>query len=184
MPVVSLGSYSGAWLQEIRNFKFHGQTDLGTAMGCLLWKRLKTDDSEGRIEIAPGLQWVVAGAPSSPSRNAQRGFEPAAVIAEALSESSGLKLADSLFSRLEGPAQREAPAEKREENARLILPGPALLSGALKRTATGVILVDDVATTMASLRRMAELLMEHGAERVICAVAGRTPLESSSSTGE
>jgi predicted amidophosphoribosyltransferase len=173
--LMAIGPYEGRWRQEIRQFKFHGDIELGRAMGHVLWSRIVRRFTAEQRTVPKASDWVIIGAPSSPSRNAGRGFEPGEILAQGLSLASGISVQSGFLRRLEGLAQRDAPARNRVENAQLIQPACDQWTH-WPDWAKCVILVDDVATTMASMHRMADILYASGIETVVGAVAGRTPL--------
>lgn len=104
--------------------------------------------------------------PADVDRLRQRGFSSAAWLASGLSQSSKLPMLTDLITRMPGrPAQRTLNGTARRANAvGSFAVGPRSLKG------YSVILVDDVATTGATLRDAVRCLREAGASRVLCAV--------------
>lgn len=115
--------------------------------------------------IAPPVPHVLTWAPTTRTRRHERGFDHAEVLARAV----GRRLrrpVRSLLRRGDGPPQTGLPAAARRR-------GPAF-------TATGVaapfvLLIDDIATTGATLAAAAAALRERGATRVVALTAARTP---------
>jgi predicted amidophosphoribosyltransferase len=108
---------------------------------------------------------AVVPVPTTPARARQRGFDHATVLASAVARRIGRPLAEPL-TRLPGPPQTGRPAAQRRR-------GPALRARAVP--AGTVLLVDDVATTGATLASAAAVLVAGGAAPPLALVAARTP---------
>lgn len=114
----------------------------------------------------------VTEVPMSTAETARRGHNQAHTLAAAVALLLGLPHGENRLNRREDSAvQHELSAFERARNAKASYaarPG-ARLSGR-------VLLVDDVATTCATLNRCAALLRDCGADEVICLTAATTPL--------
>lgn len=107
---------------------------------------------DGAVAIVP--------VPAHPLRRRARGFDPAELLARALARRTGLRLASAALRRGATPSrQLGASRETRRDEARLRYEprGPA---------PPGVVLVDDVHTTGATLRACASALKDAGAVHV------------------
>lgn len=110
---------------------------------------------------------AVTWPPTTAQRRRHRGFDHAELLARALARRRGVA-ARPLLRRLDGDAQTGRGASTRRD-------GPAFAAAAAPpRT---VLLVDDVATTGATLRNAARALRAQGCERVIGATVARTLLK-------
>lgn len=110
---------------------------------------------------APGT--VVTWAPTGRTRQRQRGFDQAELLARAVARRWGVP-ARGLLRRLPGPAQSGRSAAERRA-------GPAFTAvGSVPAT---VLVIDDVATTGATLQAAAQALRAAGAARVEALVAAR-----------
>jgi predicted amidophosphoribosyltransferase len=108
---------------------------------------------------------VVTWAPTTAARRRARGFDPAEVLARPLARRLGLPAA-RLLDRRPGPPQTGLPAVERRA-------GPVFV--ARRRAPPRVLLVDDVATTGATLAAAALALRDAGADIVVAVTAARTP---------
>jgi predicted amidophosphoribosyltransferase len=111
---------------------------------------------------APGT--VVTWAPTGPARRRARGFDQAELLAVAVARRWGWSAAPMLR-RLPGPAQAGRSAAERRTH-----PGFA----ALRPVGTPVVVVDDVATTGATLTAAARALRQVGAPEVHGLVVARS----------
>ncbi|MDQ1445476.1 MAG: hypothetical protein QOI20_1940 [Acidimicrobiaceae bacterium] len=121
--------------------------------------------------LAPGRQppapIVVTWAPTSDARIRARGFDQAELLALALARRLGLP-GVPLLARLPGP-----PQTGRSRVERRHAPGFRPVSVAGERAPPAVLLVDDVATTGATLGAAARALRAGGVTEVLAVVAGR-----------
>jgi ComF family protein len=111
---------------------------------------------------------VIVPVPLSRQRLAGRGFNQALEIARPLARALHLPLdAASLVRVRETPAQSRLPWRARRANVRRVFECRADFSG------KGVIVVDDVMTSGATLDAVARVLKDHGAARVTNWIAAR-----------
>lgn len=115
----------------------------------------------------PGLWQVVTWAPTSARRIAERGYDPAELLAREVASLLGLPC-----KRLLNRSRRSLPQRGKGRAARL--QGPEFVGRPLWR-APRVLLIDDVTTTGATLRQGAAALVRAGAREVRCLAATAAP---------
>lgn len=112
---------------------------------------------------------LVTWAPASAKRRRRRGFDQAELLARAVASRAGLPVR-RLVRRAADSAQTARDREGR-------MAGPELRPyGRPLRQQPTVLVIDDVSTTGATLRAMAEILLAHGAGDVVGLVATRATL--------
>ncbi|HEX5586764.1 MAG TPA: phosphoribosyltransferase family protein, partial [Acidimicrobiia bacterium] len=115
---------------------------------------------------------TVTWAPTTPQRRRDRGFDPAELLARHVARRLSLPCS-ALVCRLPGPPQTGLAASARRVGPRF---APARDRAAARRTfGAAVLVVDDVATTGATLTASAVALRAAGARRVVALTAARTP---------
>jgi predicted amidophosphoribosyltransferase len=150
-------AYEGPAGDLVKALKFHGATRVAEAMAALI------------VANAPArlITGTLVPVPLHPARRRARSFNQAALIADAISTRTGLPLADCL--RRAGPDQRQVG---RGRSARL--GGPAGSIHATDAAPANALVVDDVATTGATLAACAAALRSGGAARVEGVAFART----------
>lgn len=143
---------------------------------------------ERRLEYAPLMALSIAGlisdklkldtdlitaVPLHPTRQRDRGFNQANVIARHLSDITGLPHSESVLRRDKPtPSQTRLKKSERRDNIR----GAFSCAGPEETESRRIILIDDVYTTGSTLNECARIMMENGAESVHCLAYARAPL--------
>lgn len=162
--LLALWRYEGAVEDVVHGLKFHRLDYLGRHLALHLAAGL-------RPELVASCGEVVVPVPLGWRRQLLRGYDQAACIARPLAAELGLPFARALSRRRATSAQSRLSREERWTN----------LAGAFRARHPravddrAVILVDDVATTGATLHAAALALKEAGATSVTAVVAARTP---------
>ena len=151
-------AYEGVARELVARVKYR------SADGAVQWLAAQMVDAATRASIVAGVD-VVTWAPTTASRRRARGFDHAELLARPLSRAFGLPVR-SLLLRLPGPPQTGLHASERRR-------GPVFAPR--RGTPATVLLVDDVATTGATLAAAAGALRAGGASRVVAVTAARTP---------
>jgi competence protein ComFC len=163
-------SYDGGARQLIHAMKFGSRRELCRWSGREMAPYLAGEAWIGDID-------AVTAVPLHPKRQAERGYNQSALVAEGLAqglEAHGIilpVLEGLLIRRVETPHQVGLSREARLENLRgaFAVTDPTVIAG---RT---LLLIDDVLTTGSTLRECAQTLTQAGARRVYTAVCGAVP---------
>lgn len=155
------GEYEGVLRSAVLGLKHRGRDELAKPLGRRLASRVAVEDWASDIDL-------VVHVPSHPLRRLRHGRSAAAgladVVAAVLDRRRGRALARTGMRRQIGRTRAQ----------RLQLPRRSFRSVASVR-GRRLLIIDDVTTTGATLRRAAEVLGGAGAEVVYCAAMARTP---------
>ncbi|MDR1439298.1 MAG: hypothetical protein LBJ10_04600 [Clostridiales bacterium] len=159
--VVCALAYEGAARASLARYKFRQRPEYGRTYAALLCEKLR------RVEAARAFD-VVTCVPLSASRERERGYNQAGIVAEYVAGYFGRAYAGRLMRR-SGAALRQSGLQRQERaaNARAAFavdPREAQKAGLAGKD---VLLVDDIATTLSTLSACAMALKEAGARRVI-----------------
>lgn len=157
-------AYEGPARDLVRALKFRGALRAADTMAAVMVAAAPA----GLLPRAPaGDPPALVPVPLHPARRRRRGYNQAAVLARALSERTGLGLADCLARA--GPRGTQVG---RPRSARLAAPPGRITARA--PPPGRALLVDDVATTGATLAACARVLRAAGAARVGAVTFART----------
>jgi len=109
---------------------------------------------------------VIVPVPISDKTKKERGYNQSMLLAKHISDLTGAKITDVLLKTRETLPQRDLDKEERERNIKGAFAAKGKVSGT-------VVLLDDVSTTCATLNEAAKVLLEAGADEVICITAAR-----------
>lgn len=154
-------AYVGAARAVVAGLKFRGAAALAATMAAQIAAR-----------APPGVleRSVLVPVPLQPSRRRSRGYNQSELIADALAVRTGLGVSDCLERRGRGATQM---GRGRAERAREIEGAVAVRP--LVPLPADCLLVDDVATTGATLAACAAALRDAGVHSVRAVVYARTP---------
>jgi ComF family protein len=155
LPVRGAGVHAGPLRAAIHRFKYGGERGLAEDLGALLALEVGRDLAQGVLIDA------VVPVPLHRSRAASRGYDQATLLASTVASRTGLPLRAALRRLRPGRAQVELDRAARAANVRGAFVGEA---SSLRRL--GVALVDDVATTGATLADAAIAARAAGARSV------------------
>ncbi len=150
----SVYRYEAGVRQVVQAFKFRGQSSLARELGVDMAACYQRGDFEAE---------VIVPVPLATSRKRSRGYNQALLLAKAVSRETGLPLTEAL--RRTGNASPQAQSASADERRRNVA-GAFEIARPSDVAGRGVLLVDDVATTGATLNACAIELLEAGAASV------------------
>ncbi len=148
---------------SVLRFKFKGATNYAGCYGKLLADCIKERLGE-RYDL---ITWV----PLSSARKKKRGYDQAFLLATAAALELGDVAVELLRKMVDSPAQSGlGAAEKRKANVSGVYEAadPDIING------KNILIIDDVATTGATLSECARVLLTAGAKKVLCAALAVT----------
>ena len=146
--------YEGEAQRLVQAFKFKDQTALAADLGRLLASQY--------LKI-PGQPEAVVPVPLTGVRRRQRGYNQALLLARELASITGLPVLEALQRRTSTRSQSQAAdADERRRNVATAFS----MKRGLSVSGLSLLLIDDVATTGATLDACARVLLESGASRV------------------
>jgi ComF family protein len=160
-------AYEGAARELVRGLKFRGAEALATPIAALIIANAPAGLLPRAAGTAAREPPALVPVPLHPARRRRRGFNQAAVLAEALGRRTGLAVADSLIRSGGAGTQVGRPRPERLAAP----PGGIRAAGPIPARA---LLVDDVATTGATLAACARALRAAGALEVRAVTFART----------
>jgi ComF family protein len=170
LPVWAPVAYAGPARDLVRALKFRGATAVADAMAAQMAanapaRLLGARDAEpARAGAVPP---ILVPVPLHPRRLRRRGYNQAGLIADALAQRVGLEVADCLARS--GSAATQVGRDRSERRS-----GPAGSVELRGPVPDRVVLVDDVATTGATLAACAVVARAAGAREVTALVFART----------
>lgn len=155
LTVIGSGVFEGPLREAIHRFKYGDERSLAHELGALVAARLAADVATGE------LLEVVCPIPLHSSRAAERGYDQALLLAEFVASACGLPLVNALRR-----IKASAPQVKLDRAARQANIHGAFVGSAGSLRGLRVALVDDVATTGATIRDAAAAARACGARSV------------------
>ena len=159
-----LGDYTFPLREMIARLKFQGRFSIARALGRLLALRLAPALNEPRPDF-------LLPVPLHTGRLRQRGYNQSIEIATQLSHVLSIPIASRYCQRVRASMpQRGLSATARQKNVQGIF---RIAPETLQNTPRHIVIVDDVVTTMATVKAIAYLLKKEGVERVDVACLAR-----------
>ncbi|HEX5038473.1 MAG TPA: ComF family protein [bacterium] len=158
--IYAAGLYEDFLLDLVVRLKYRGEERLARLLGDRMATALKD---------APSFD-VILPVPLHAARLRERGFNQAVLLARRIGKKRGTEVDPFLLKKVrETPAQATLARDERKKNVK----GAFLVADAARIAGKRVLLVDDVATTGATLNEAAKILITSGAAGVEAAVAAR-----------
>lgn len=145
--------------EMIHNLKYCGLIELSELLGEILCQKLVSIDLK---------DYIIVPVPLYRKRQNQRGFNQSALIAKYVTQKLGIEYADCLKRLRDTKPQVELKRGERQKN---VLDSFVCKSTIVERR--NILLIDDVATTGATLSECAKALKIGGAKKIIAAVVAR-----------
>ncbi|MFA5098782.1 MAG: ComF family protein [Candidatus Paceibacterota bacterium] len=165
--LASAGNYDDPVLQKIiKSFKYQGIENLAPVLGKLIIKYVKNCESK----IPQLSNYQITFIPLHKSRERQRGFNQAELIAKSIAEYFNLPLIKTIKrSKKTEPQAKMKNKEKRLKNISgcFSIPNPDSVKN------KNVILIDDVFTTGDTINEAVKILKENGVKKIIALVAAK-----------
>jgi len=157
--------FTGRARRVVLGFKFHNRRAVAGHLAGLVRRRLE------QVGVRPGIDIdVVTWAPTGDARRRERGFDQAELIARHLARQLGLPCRRLLIRE-----ESSGPQSGRSRAERLQAPG---FRARLDKPGRSVLLVDDVATTGATLGSASAALRSVGASDVLSVAVAGTPVRT------
>jgi ComF family protein len=158
VPVFAGVRYAEPTVSAIHRFKYGGSPELARELATLVVPGIDL------LGIEPGAVWVPV--PLHPLRLAERGYNQAALLARELARVAHGKL-DPLRLRRARHTEQQAKRDRNDRNPNV---AGAFIAAPRARAAAGLVLVDDVVTSGATLAACIDALHASG-ERVVGCLA-------------
>ena len=147
----------------IKAFKFDGVREVAPILANLINGLMRAFNLPPAWHEVPREQWCLTPVPLAPRRERQRDFNQSAILAELITQNTGLSHEPILQRKVNSKPQSELKNEA--DRAKNILGVYEILPGA-RVTGRAFILVDDVYTSGATLEECARILKQAGAREV------------------
>ncbi len=161
--------WAGRYREEIKkailDLKYKGRRELAKPLGQMLARKFK--------EFYPDIgSFLIIPVPLHFKKEHSRGFNQAELLAEQFSKDIGIPLETKILEKIKETKAQVETADKKSrinnlENAFLANKNLLMAYGAEHKT---IILIDDVATTGATLFHASSALTKVGATKIICLV--------------
>jgi predicted amidophosphoribosyltransferase len=155
LTVTATGAHEGPLRDAIHRLKYGSEPGLAAELGALVAARIAADLALGRELDA------IVPVPLHPTRERERGYDQTRGLAVVAAAATGLPVRAALHRLRPGPAQATLGQRERQTNVRGAFAGIAGALGGLR-----VALIDDVATTGATLLDAAAAARACGARAV------------------
>lgn len=159
LAVRSLGTFDAYYKKLVHRFKYDKKIHLGRRLAQRLGESISQEKGFAGCDM-------VIPVPLHRARQRERGFNQSEVLAEGISQATGLPLLKDVLKRKKNTKdQTYLNVQQRAENVK----GAFVVTQPERISDKKVILVDDVMTTGATLNECARMLQKAGATRVFAA---------------
>jgi len=164
--IISATNYANPLIRElIKSFKYYYVKELAEPLSQLLIKTLKTFNFS-----ASGGQFLIIPIPLHEHRLRYRGFNQAELLAKKVASHFNLPIETNALKRIVStyPQANIKNTDKRKNNLKDVF---EIMPGAIK--GKNILLIDDVATTGATLIEAARILKSNGAREIWALVVAK-----------
>ena len=165
IPVAAIAGYlkyetGGLTQRLLHRLKYRGQRQIGLILGTQFGAWLQQQPFWQEVEAIIPL-------PLHPTKEKKRGYNQSALLAQGISDATGLPVLIDVVQRLRPSASQ---TRKSREERWLNVAGIFAVKDGTAMAGRHVLLVDDVLTTGATLEACGQTLLEAGAEKLSLAV--------------
>ncbi len=165
IPVAAIAGYlkyetGGLTQRLLHRLKYRGQRQIGLILGTQFGAWLRQQPFWQEVEAIIPL-------PLHPTKEKKRGYNQSALLAQGISDATGLPVLIDVVQRLRPSASQ---TRKSREERWLNVAGIFAVKDGTAMAGRHVLLVDDVLTTGATLEACGQTLLEAGAEKLSLAV--------------
>jgi ComF family protein len=181
LPISALGIYSGALKRAILALKYGDRPDVARPLGAALGQQwLAARQSQRQSQTRDQRTLYALPIPLHASRQKQRGYNQAELIAQAFCQVSGLPLLAKGLTRTEATLpQHQLSLQARQQNLKQVFQVDKSLRRVCKLSRTPeILLIDDIYTTGATVQSAAETLTQAGLPVVKVMTLARASLSS------
>ncbi|PIR06842.1 MAG: hypothetical protein COV55_01930 [Candidatus Komeilibacteria bacterium CG11_big_fil_rev_8_21_14_0_20_36_20] len=159
-------SYEDPLIEKlIKNFKYHYLENLSQVLITILQKQIQ------KIDLHPNT--IIVNVPLHPRKKRQRGFDQTEILAKGLAKKLNLTYYPLLQRIKTTKTQAQLTKEQRQKNVAGVFKINKKIPQQLQHQQPEIILIDDVATTGATLNQAAKVLKKAGFEQITCAVLAK-----------
>lgn len=151
LPIFAWGKYEGKLKRSIAQLKYNGQPQIAQPLGLWLGEAWRKNMQMPTCAIVP--------IPLHADKQKQRGYNQATLLAESFCQATRLPIAPDALQRIRSTeAQFKLTAIDRAQN----LADAFAVNPAFQNRAAGVLLLDDIYTTGATVRSATSCLQQQG----------------------
>lgn len=170
--VISATEYKNPLVQElIRNFKYHYVKELAKPLSKLLIKSLESTSTTSTISTNSTSSTIIP-IPLYGTRMRKRGFNQAELLAKEINDYFNLPLEINILKR-KIPTEPQANIKNNDEKRKANIKGVFEINPEYQVDGKIIVLIDDVATTGATLIEAAKILKKSGAKQIWALVVAK-----------
>ncbi len=162
--VICVGRYCASFKKSLKRFKFSNKPSYYRAFGKLLATKLQSVKKLGEVDI-------IIPVPMHKSRQRQRGYNQAALIAGYVARELGIKMESRLLIKTKETASQSVLGKSERV---CNLEGAFAIRNPERIKGKSILLIDDIVTTGSTINQCSKALKVSGAARIIAGVVATT----------